>query len=90
MGNKYTGKLFTMEVFAILLGLVFLIPFYYVVSNSLKPFSEILTNTSALPKVLQFQNYMNAFQQMNYVKVFTNSLIITVASNQQKMKSKFP
>jgi raffinose/stachyose/melibiose transport system permease protein len=81
MGNKYTGKTFILEIFAILLGLVFLVPFYYVVSNSLKPFAEILTNTSALPSVLQFQNYVNAFQQMNYLKVFTNSLIITVASN---------
>jgi raffinose/stachyose/melibiose transport system permease protein len=81
MGNKYTGKLFSLEVLAILLGLVFLVPFYYVVSNSLKPFAEILTNTSALPSVLQFQNYVNAFEQMNYLKVFTNSLIITVASN---------
>ena len=81
MGNKYTGKTFILEIVAIVLGLVFLIPFYYVVANSLKPFAEILTNTSALPSTLQFQNYVNAFQQMNYLKVFTNSLIITVASN---------
>ncbi len=81
MGNKYNGKTFTLEILAILLGLVFLVPFYYVLSNSLKSFSEILTNTSALPSALQFQNYVNAFQQMNYLKVFTNSLIITVVSN---------
>lgn len=81
MENKYTGKLFILEIAAILIGLVFLVPFYYVVSNSLKSFSEILMNTSALPSVLQFQNYVNAFQQMEYLKVFMNSLIITVASN---------
>lgn len=81
MENKYTGKLFILEIAAILIGLVFLVPFYYVVSNSLKSFSEILMNTSALPSVLQFQNYVNAFQQMDYLKVFMNSLIITVASN---------
>lgn len=81
MGNKYTGKTFTVEILAILIGLIFLIPFYYVVSNSLKSFSEILTNTSSLPSVLQFQNYVNAFEQLNYLKVFTNSLIVTIASN---------
>ncbi|MBZ5752487.1 carbohydrate ABC transporter permease [Metabacillus rhizolycopersici] len=81
MGNKYTGKIFTVEILAILIGLIFLIPFYYVVSNSLKSFSEILTNTSSLPSVLQFQNYVNAFEQLNYLKVFTNSLIVTIASN---------
>ncbi|MFP3124525.1 MULTISPECIES: carbohydrate ABC transporter permease [Bacillaceae] len=81
MENKYTGKLFILEIAAILIGLVFLVPFYYVVSNSLKSFSEILMNTSALPSVLQFKNYINAFQQMDYLKVFMNSLMITVASN---------
>ncbi|MFP3126060.1 carbohydrate ABC transporter permease [Ectobacillus funiculus] len=81
MEKKYTGKLFILEIAAILIGLVFLVPFYYVVSNSLKSFSEILMNTSALPSVLQFKNYVNAFQQMDYLKVFMNSLMITVASN---------
>lgn len=81
MENKYTGKTFIVEILAILLGLLFLVPFYYVISNSLKPFAEILTTTSALPKVFQFENYVNAFEKLNYLKVFSNSLIITVASN---------
>jgi len=81
MGNKYTGKIFGVEILSIILGLIFLVPFYYVISNSLKPFSEILTSTSALPKVLQFENYVNAFEKLDFLKVFSNSLIITVASN---------
>jgi raffinose/stachyose/melibiose transport system permease protein len=81
MGNRYSGKTFIVEILAILLGLLFLVPFYYVLSNSLKPFAEILTNTSALPKVFQFQNYANAFEKLDFLKVFTNSLIITIASN---------
>lgn len=81
MENQYTKKIFIVEIFALLLGLIFLVPFYYVVSNSLKSFGEILTNTSALPSVLQFQNYVNAFETMNYLNAFKNSLIITVVSN---------
>jgi raffinose/stachyose/melibiose transport system permease protein len=81
MGNRYTSKTFVFEIFAILLGLIFLVPFYYLISNSLKPFAEILSNTSALPKVLMFDNYVNAFEKLNYLKVFTNSLFITVISN---------
>ncbi len=81
MENKYTSKTFILEVFAILLGLVFLVPFYYLISNSLKPFAEILSNTSALPKVFMLDNYINAFEKLDYLKVFTNSLIITVLSN---------
>ncbi|KKK38831.1 sugar ABC transporter permease [Mesobacillus campisalis] len=81
MENKYTGRTFIVEIVAIVLGLIFLVPFYYVVSNSLKTFAEILTNTSALPTVLQFSNYVQAFEKLDYLRVFTNSLIITVASN---------
>jgi len=81
MGNKYTCKTFIVEILAVLLGLVFLVPFYYVLSNSLKSFAEILSNTSALPTTIQFQNFVNAFHQMNYLKVLSNSLIITVISN---------
>jgi raffinose/stachyose/melibiose transport system permease protein len=81
MGNKYTSKTFVLEIFAILLGLVFLVPFYYLLSNSLKPFAEILSNTSALPKVFMLDNYINAFEKLDYLKVFSNSLIITVLSN---------
>lgn len=81
MGNRYTGKTFIVEILAILLGVVFLVPFYYVISNSLKPFADILTNTSALPKALNFQNYVNAFEKLDFLNVFTNSLIITIASN---------
>ena len=81
MGNRYTGKTFIGEILAILLGLVFLVPFYYLLSNSLKPFAEILTNTSALPKAFMLDNYVNAFEKLNYLKVFINSVFITAISN---------
>lgn len=81
MGNRYTWRTSIVEILAILLGLVFLVPFYYVFSNSLKSFAEILTNTSSLPKVLMFDNYVNAFEKLDFLIVFKNSLIITIASN---------
>ena len=81
MGNRYTSKTFTLEILAILLGLVFLVPFYYLIANSLKPFADILSNTSALPKVFMLENYVNAFEKLDYLKVFSNSLMITVLSN---------
>ena len=81
MGNRYTWRTSIVEILAILLGLLFLVPFYYVFSNSLKPFAEILTNTSALPKVLMFDNYINAFEKLQFLTVFKNSLIITIGSN---------
>jgi raffinose/stachyose/melibiose transport system permease protein len=81
MRNRYTGKTFIVEIFAILIGLIFLVPFYYVISNSFKSFTDILTNTSALPSKLHFENYINAFEELNYLQAFKNSFIITVSSN---------
>lgn len=81
MKGKYTIKIFSLEISAILVALVFLVPFYFVIVNSLKPFSEILLYTSALPKEVMWDNYTLAMEKMKFWKVFTNSLIITIFSN---------
>ncbi len=81
MGQKYTMKVFILELLIFLLGLVFLIPFYFIVINSLKSFSEILINTAAWPDQFQWSNYVEAWGRLKYPKVFLNSLIITIFSN---------
>jgi len=79
--EKYTFNLFSLEVLAILIALVFLVPFYYVLVNSFKSFSDILSNTSALPKSLDISNYKEAWKIMHFGKALLNSIIITIASN---------
>jgi raffinose/stachyose/melibiose transport system permease protein len=79
--SRYTAGLFTLEVLGILIALLFLVPFYFVIVNSLKSFAEILTNASDLPKTLFFQNYSRVWTIMNFPKAFLNSLMITVFSN---------
>jgi raffinose/stachyose/melibiose transport system permease protein len=79
--KRYTGRLFSLEALGILVAIVFLVPFYFVLSNSFKPFAEILVNTTSLPKSFSFHNYEQVWKIMNFPKVFLNSLIITVASN---------
>ena len=81
MEQRYTKRTFILEILTILLGLIFLIPFYFVIINSLKSFSEILLNTSAWPKEFQWNNYVEAWRRLQYPKVFLNSLLITVFSN---------
>lgn len=81
MGEKYSLKNFFLEITAVLLGLLFLIPFYFVIANSLKTFSELLLNPAALPKMIQFENYVRAWEILKFPTVFINSLIITVLSN---------
>ncbi|WP_088002050.1 carbohydrate ABC transporter permease [Gottfriedia solisilvae] len=79
--EKYTFNLFSLEILAILIALLFLVPFYYVIVNSFKSFADILSNTSALPKSLDISNYKEAWKIMHFGKALLNSLIITIASN---------
>ncbi|MBC8059438.1 MAG: carbohydrate ABC transporter permease [Clostridiaceae bacterium] len=81
MAEKYTKGTFILEVIAILIAILFLVPFYFVVANSLKPFKDIILNALSLPKGLYFKNYTEAFKILDYPKVFANSLIITLISN---------
>jgi len=77
----YTASLGLVELVAILLGLLYLVPFYYVIVNSFKSIAEIYTNTSALPNVWLGSNYTEAWEAMNYGRVFFNSLFITAGAN---------
>ncbi|MFC0558839.1 carbohydrate ABC transporter permease [Halalkalibacter alkalisediminis] len=81
MNKKYTKGTFVLEIFAILIALIFLVPFYFVIANSLKGFSEILIDAAALPTEWLFSNYVKVWQILDFPRAFWNSLVITVASN---------
>ncbi len=60
-----------------LFALLYLYPLFLIVINSLKSFSEITLNAVALPKKLEFVNYVNTFRLMKYPALFFNTLIAT-------------
>ncbi len=63
------------------LGLVMILfPLWLVLSNSFKSLEEASADFFALPKSLNFQNYIELFTNSNYWIFLRNSLIITVAS----------
>ncbi len=64
----------------ILLLLLFLYPFYLVLLNSLKTNKEVILDSLALPQELNFEGYQKAFEKMNYLQSFGNSLIVTSLS----------
>ncbi len=64
----------------VLLGvalLFFMAPFLLVVYNSVKPTKEFLENPLALPTVLNFNNFVVAYEKMKFLSGLTNTLIIT-------------
>jgi len=79
--NTYNLRLFSLEVLGIIIGIIFLVPFYFVIVNSMKTFGELLVNSANLPQSLNFANYVRVWDIMKFPKVFWNSLIITVFSN---------
>ncbi len=81
MDRKYTGRTFLLEIIGIIIGLIFLIPFYFVAVNSVKSFAEILLDAAAFPKEVLFANYSKVWEIINFPRAFWNSVIITVLSN---------
>lgn len=79
--TKYRIPTLIIEIVLILIGLLFLVPFYFLISNSLKTFGEILSDAAALPSTIQWSNYKSGWEAINFPSAFKNSLIITVVSN---------
>lgn len=78
--NSYTGRLKILEVFAWLLLLIYMTPFYLMIINSFKTRREIFSNTIGLPSTWNVENYLDAMDKMKIISAFTNSMIITVGS----------
>lgn len=81
MREKYTLRTFALEIIGITLGLLFLVPFYFVFVNSVKSFPEILIDAAALPKEILFSNFVKVWDIIHFPRSFWNSLVITVFSN---------
>jgi len=73
----YFPRLLFVELGVLIVALVFLSPFYFVVANSLKPFGQIIKNAASLPQSLDFQNYLKAWNTVNFPRVFLNSVLVT-------------
>jgi len=77
-------KHFTLEVIALILFLIFMIPFFLILINSAKPTLEIIVDPLAWPQNFGqlFENvqYILTSPTVNYVSSFVTSVIITIVS----------
>ena len=60
-------------------ALIFIFPFFWMISNSLMTLGETITR-QLLPKVPQWINYKEAWDQANFSKYFVNSVLITLGT----------
>lgn len=58
--------------------LLYLSPLGMMVFNAFKSYNEIMSNVLAAPSTWSFKNFAVVFQDMNYPKVFLNTLFVTV------------
>jgi ABC-type glycerol-3-phosphate transport system permease component len=66
-------------VILIIVVVVFVFPFFWILSNSLKTFSETMTfPPSVFPKKLIFSNYLEALNRMPFFKYLMNSITVNI------------
>lgn len=61
----------------IIIAALYLFPVYILFVNSFKDLKSIYIDIIGLPESLSLVNYKDAFQRLDYVKTFLNSLLIT-------------
>ncbi|SHI47982.1 raffinose/stachyose/melibiose transport system permease protein [Clostridium cavendishii DSM 21758] len=67
-------------IIGLVLGVLFLSPFYIIFINSFKSKKELFASTLSIPSVFTFDNYKEAFTRLDFFKTVGNSLFITVIS----------
>lgn len=72
--------LIPLELLGIALGIIWILPFYLMIINSLKTKREIFEDTLKPPSSVTFDNYVQAFKELDFIRTFGNSLLILVVS----------
>ena len=67
-------------VIGIVLALIFVAPVLLLINRSFKSLQEIYIDILALPQKFTLNNYIQAFEQMDFLPSLVNSLLITVLS----------
>lgn len=78
--HRYTRATLWRELGMVALAVLWMVPFYFLVSVSLKPTAEIFTSPLAPPSQLAFGNYLEAWVAGELGRALINSLIITIGS----------
>lgn len=61
------------------LGVIFLLPFVWSVSTSLKPMSDLFQVTpNLIPSEIRWQNYQDVLDYVPFVRIYANTIIVTV------------
>jgi raffinose/stachyose/melibiose transport system permease protein len=78
--HRYSRATLLREIALIVLAVLWMVPFYFLISVSLKPTAEIFTSPITPPSSPTFSNYLEAWVAGDLGRALINSLIITIGS----------
>ena len=78
--TKSKRNLIITEIIMVIIAIIWFIPIYYLIVTTLKNPAEATNSPLALPKTLQFSNYVSAWVNMQFPRAFGNTLFITVVA----------
>ncbi|UOQ46579.1 carbohydrate ABC transporter permease [Gracilibacillus caseinilyticus] len=73
-------KLYIIEIVGVLLGLLWLSPFYLMLVNAFKTKKEIFSGVLDLPEAFTTANFVEAYIDLDFTASLFNSVLITVVS----------
>ncbi|MDO7906672.1 carbohydrate ABC transporter permease [Paenibacillus sp. JX-17] len=79
--KNYRIGTFITEIIMICIGLLFLVPFYFLFANSVKTFGDLLSDSAAWPKAFEWSNYTRAWEITRFPEALWNSAVVTIVSN---------
>ena len=80
MKKKLSLSSSLLESFMILLSLVFLYPIVFMIMAAFRTRLDFANAPAGMPKTFTVDNIVEAFNRMNFIRVFTNSFFITSVS----------
>lgn len=78
--KKGKRNLIIIEILGILLALVWLFPFYLMVTNAFKTSRDIFSDVLGFPPQPTVDNFVQAFIDLDFMNSLFNSLVITIVS----------
>ncbi len=75
--KKFTFNKIIIYIFLSIWAFTTIYPFLWVINNSFKTSNEILSNAFSLPSTFTLDNYTNAFSNLNIIRSYMNSIIIS-------------
>jgi ABC-type sugar transport system, permease component len=79
--SKYTKNTFYNQIIMTIIASVFLVPIFVIINYSFKTKQELyMRSPLSLPNSLNFDNYIKAFNKLDMVTTFSNTLLYTAVS----------